>query len=108
MTLRILPVVLILASMNIVFAAPDDAVAPGSTAAPDAYQIAYTSNPTIGDNYINITNNGSRGGYDVGSTGGALGGICVNVYAFDPSEEMFPAAPVTFRLMASSRPSSRI
>ena len=56
---------------------------------PDAYQVAYASNINVGDSYVNITNAGTRGGYDASQTGfGPTGGICANVYVFDPSEEM--------------------
>jgi len=42
----------------------------------DALQVRYASNLQKGDSIINITNTGSTGN------------LCVNVYAFDPSEEM--------------------
>lgn len=44
---------------------------------PDSLQFRYVSNLNVGDGVINITNTGSSGG-----------NLCVNVYAFDPSEEM--------------------
>jgi len=47
---------------------------------PDSFQVRYASNLNKGDSYVNITNTGS----DV-PTGD---NICVNVYTFDPSEEM--------------------
>jgi len=47
---------------------------------PDVFQVRYASNLNKGDSVINITNTGSDG---------AIGqNICVNVYTFDPSEEM--------------------
>jgi hypothetical protein len=49
---------------------------------PDAYQVAYSSNLVNGDSYLNLTNTGARNGFD------PAGGICVNVYTFDPSEEL--------------------
>jgi len=48
----------------------------------DAYQVGDPANLLMGDSYVNITNAGTRNGFD------PAGGICVNVYAFDPSEEM--------------------
>jgi hypothetical protein len=75
-----------LALATVGFAAPDDTpfVAP-----PDAFQVAYAANLTIGDAYINVTNAGTRGGYDAGDIfGRPFGGICVNAYFFDPNEEL--------------------
>jgi hypothetical protein len=45
---------------------------------PDVFQVRYASNLNKGDSFVNITNSGS----DFGDN------ICVNVYTFDPSEEM--------------------
>jgi len=45
----------------------------------DAQQVRYFSNLNVGDSSINITNTGSSDGPN---------NLCVNVYAFDPSEEM--------------------
>jgi hypothetical protein len=75
-----------LAMATAVFAAPDDTpfVAP-----PDAFQVAYAANLIIGDSFINVTNAGTRGGYDAGDIfGRPFGGICVNAYFFDPNEEL--------------------
>jgi hypothetical protein len=47
-----------------------------NTATPDSFQVRYASNLNIGDSVINVTNNG------------ATGNICVNVYTFDPAEEL--------------------
>jgi len=47
---------------------------------PDAFQVRYASNLNKGDSVINITNTGSDA--PKGDN------ICVNVYTFDPSEEM--------------------
>jgi len=49
-----------------------------SPLAPDTFQVRYASNLNKGDSYVNITNTGSDDGEN----------ICVNVYTFDPSEEM--------------------
>jgi hypothetical protein len=48
----------------------------------DAYQIIDPSNLLIGDSYVNLTNAGTRNGFD------PAGGICANIYVFDPSEEL--------------------
>src|ERR1700675_2498179 len=48
-----------------------------NTATPDAFQVRYASNLNIGDSVINVTNNGA-----------SAGNICVNVYTFDPAEEL--------------------
>jgi hypothetical protein len=45
--------------------------------AADAYQTGYAANLNAGDSVVDISNNGASGG-----------NICVNVYAFDPSEEL--------------------
>ena len=49
---------------------------------PDAYQVGYAANLLAGDSYLNLTNTGTLNGFD------PAGRICVNVYTFDPSEEM--------------------
>jgi hypothetical protein len=48
-----------------------------NTATPDSFQVRYASNLNIGDSVINVTNNGA-----------SAGNICVNVYTFDPAEEL--------------------
>ena len=48
----------------------------------DAYQVVDPANLLIGDSVVNITNAGTRNGFD------PAGGICANVYVFDPSEEL--------------------
>ncbi len=48
----------------------------------DAFQVSYASNLNIGDSVVNLTNAGTLAGTD------PAGRICVNVYAFDPAEEM--------------------
>jgi len=48
----------------------------------DIFQVRYASNLNQGDSVINITNSGST------HAPGSGGNLCVNVYAFDPSEEM--------------------
>lgn len=53
------------------------------------YQVRYAANLSIGESYINILNDGFNGTSPNGpGLGGAVGNICVNVYAFDPNEEM--------------------
>lgn len=53
------------------------------------FQVRYAANLNIGESYINITNTGANGAPALGpGFGGASGNICVNVYAFDPGEEL--------------------
>jgi len=62
------------------------------------YQVKYASNLTIGDSVINITNTGARGaGLGFGTSASVTGAICVNVYVYDPSEEVVSccSCPVT-------------
>jgi hypothetical protein len=54
----------------------------GGPAADPSHLVAYASNLQFADSYVNITNTGVVNGFD------PAGGICANVYAFDPSEEM--------------------
>jgi hypothetical protein len=49
---------------------------------PDAFQVRYVSNLNVGDSVVNITNAGTRSGLD------PAGNICVNVYVFDPAEDL--------------------
>jgi hypothetical protein len=55
------------------------------------YQLRYLANLNVGDSYIDLTNAGTLNGFD------PAGRICVNVYTFDPAEEMISccACPVT-------------
>ncbi|MGD1093697.1 MAG: hypothetical protein ABSB35_17130 [Bryobacteraceae bacterium] len=50
------------------------------------YQIGFAANLNIGDSEFNISNDGTNGGFYPNTLG--AGNICVNVYTFDPSEEM--------------------
>jgi hypothetical protein len=55
----------------------------------EAFQLAYAANLNIGDSFVNITNGGTKGGYDAGDIfGRPAGGVCVNTYFFDPNEEL--------------------
>ena len=60
-------------------------------ATPDVYQLRYLANLDKGDSYVNLTNAGTLNGFD------PAGRICVNVYTFDPAEELISccACPVT-------------
>ena len=50
---------------------------------------SYAANLTAGESYINIANTGANGAPLLGpGFGAAAGNICVNVYAFDPGEEL--------------------
>jgi hypothetical protein len=53
-----------------------------ATTPPDEYKIAYAANLLQGDAFLNLTNAGTHNGFD------PQGGICVNVYTFDASEEL--------------------
>jgi hypothetical protein len=57
------------------------------------FQVKYAANLNIGESYFDITNTGANGanllGPGIGNNfGTASGNICVNVYAFDQSEEL--------------------
>jgi hypothetical protein len=53
------------------------------------FQVRYAANLQFGESYINVVNTGANGAPLLGpGLGGAVGNICVNVYAFDPNEEM--------------------
>ncbi len=53
------------------------------------FQVRYAANLNLGESYIDITNTGANGAPLLGpGFGGASGNICVNVYAFDPGEEL--------------------
>jgi hypothetical protein len=52
------------------------------------FQVKSFGNLTVGESYINITNTGANGAPLLGpGFGGAVGNICVNVYAFSPDEQ---------------------
>jgi len=57
------------------------------------FQVSYANNPGSGalglESYINMINTGANGASTLGpGLGGAVGNTCVNVYAFDPGEEL--------------------
>src|ERR1017187_7503616 len=58
------------------------------------FQVRYASNLPIGDSVINITNTGAS---STSAFPNQNGSICVNVYTFDPAEELISccACPVT-------------
>jgi hypothetical protein len=65
------------------------ALAQNPIAADAPFQVRYAANLTGGESYIDITNTGAQGAPLLGpGFGGTGGNICVNVYAFDPNEEM--------------------
>jgi hypothetical protein len=52
------------------------------------FQVAYATNFSAGESYINIINDGANGAPPQGPGFGTQeGNICVNIYAFDPGEE---------------------
>ena len=55
----------------------------------DPFQVSYAANLNIGESYLGIANTGTNGASLQGPGFGApSGNICVNVYAFDPAEEL--------------------
>jgi hypothetical protein len=57
------------------------------------FQVSYAANPSAGESYVNIINTGANGAPLLGPGGisglnTAAGNTCVNVYAFDPGEEL--------------------
>jgi hypothetical protein len=55
----------------------------------DPFQVSYAADLNIGESYIDIANTGTNGAPLLGpGLGAASGNICVNVYAFDPAEEL--------------------
>jgi uncharacterized repeat protein (TIGR01451 family) len=57
-------------------------IGPTPIAPLDAYQALYAANLNIGDSVINLSNTGALSGTS------PAGDLCVNVYAFDPREEL--------------------
>ena len=56
---------------------------------PEEFQTRYAANLNMGESYINIANTGASGAALLGpGFGTQTGNICVNVYAFDPGEEL--------------------
>src|ERR1700681_595455 len=90
MNMRVLFVAVFVFSM----AAFAQSLPPGAGVVPEAdgvYQLRYLANLNQGDSYVNLTNAGTLSGFD------PAGRICVNVYTFDPAEELISccACPVT-------------
>jgi len=53
------------------------------------YQVNYAANLSSGESFIDVINTGANGAPLLGpGLGTAVGNICLNVYAFDPGEEM--------------------
>src|SRR5271154_4051351 len=50
--------------------------------ADDTFQIKYAANLNIGDSYVNFTNSGAT------VANGVSQNLCVNLYTFDPQEEL--------------------
>ena len=64
---------------------------PPPTLLDGTYQLRYIANLDKGDSYVNLTNAGTLDGR------APAGNICVNVYTFDPAEELISccACPIT-------------
>jgi len=61
---------------------------PGLGSLDTPFQVAYATNFSAGESYINIINDGANGAPALGPGFGTQeGNICVNLYAFDPAEE---------------------
>ena len=74
---------------NVFLAAIFTSVAAFAQTADAPFQVKYAANLNIGESYINITNTGANGAALLGpGFGTQAGNICVNVYAFDPAEEL--------------------
>jgi len=60
------------------------------------YQVRYAANLNQGESFINIINDGANGTSPNGpGLPGATGNLCINVYAFDPNEEMIGCCSCT-------------
>lgn len=72
----------------------------GPAAPPDAFQVRYAANLSIGDSFIDITNTGAS---STTAFPAQNGNLCVNVYTFSPDEQMVSccACPVTPNGLAS-------
>jgi hypothetical protein len=77
---------------NVFFAAvafATAALAQNPITADSPFQVRYAANLNLGESYVDITNTGANGAALLGpGIGAQVGNICVNVYAFDPSEEL--------------------
>jgi hypothetical protein len=64
--------------------------APPPPVVPDGgFQVRYAANLTVGDSYINFTNDGASSTSTGLETGGFQNGnLCVNVYAYSPDEQL--------------------
>jgi hypothetical protein len=70
----------------------------GQSVTDTPYQVKYAANLNVGDSVINLTNTGASGaGFGSGTSATLTGAICVNVYAFDPTENIVSccSCPVT-------------
>jgi hypothetical protein len=73
---------------NVILAALVSAAAASAQYSPFMSRYAFPTDP-VGELYVNITNTGAFGAPLLGpGFGAAAGNICVNVYAFDPGEEL--------------------
>jgi len=66
-----------------------------NTADPDSFQVRYFANLTSATSYIDIVNTGSSLVTSNGFVTAPAGNLCVQVYAFDPSEELLACCTCT-------------
>ena len=50
---------------------------------PTAYKVGFAGNLNAGDSFVNLSNDGTQGGFDPNPAAS----LCANVYVFDPEEE---------------------
>src|SRR5208283_458781 len=55
----------------------------------DVFQIKYAANLNIGDSFVNFTNSGAT------VANGVSQNICINLYTFDPQEELISCCTCT-------------
>lgn len=74
---------------NVILAALVLSMVAFAQASDTPFQVRYAANLNIGESYINISNSGANGAPLLGpGFGGAVGNMCVNVYAFSPDEQL--------------------
>src|SRR5271166_732340 len=57
--------------------------------ADDTFQIKYAANLNVGDSFVNFTNSGAT------VANGVSQNLCINLYTFDPQEELISCCTCT-------------